>query len=79
MLPLEPYYPFKYLVIVMIIVALSGHGNVRGAIGVSVMIGILETAVRLIWPEIGAFLIYFVLIVLIVWRREGLFVRRSLA
>ena len=79
MLPLEPYYPFKYLVIVLIIVALSGHGSLRGAIGVSIMIGVLETAVRLIWPEIGAFLIYFVLIVLIVWRREGLFARRGIA
>jgi branched-chain amino acid transport system permease protein len=79
MLPLEPYYPFKYLVIVLIIVALSGHGSLRGAIGVSIMIGVVETAVRLIWPEIGAFLIYVVLIVLIVWRREGLFARRSAA
>jgi branched-chain amino acid transport system permease protein len=79
MLPLEPYYPFKYLVIVLIIVALSGHGNVRAAIGVSIIIGILETAVRLILPELGAFLIYFVLIVLIVWRKEGLFTRGSAA
>lgn len=77
MLPLEPYYPFKYLVIVLIIVALSGHGSLRGAIGVSILIGVVETAVRLIWPELGAFLIYVVLIVLIVWRREGLFARRS--
>jgi branched-chain amino acid transport system permease protein len=77
MLPLEPYYPFKYLVIILIIVALSGHGNVRAAIFVSIMVGIVETAVRLIFPELGAFLIYFVLIVLIVWRREGLFTRRT--
>jgi branched-chain amino acid transport system permease protein len=79
MLPLEPYYPFKYLVIILIIVALSGHGNVRAAIVVSILIGIVETAVRLIFPELGAFLIYFVLIVLIVWRRDGLFTRRSAA
>jgi branched-chain amino acid transport system permease protein len=79
MLPLEPYYPFKYIVIVLIIVALAGHGSLRGAIGVSIMIGVIETAVRLIWPELGAFLIYLVLIVLIVWRREGLFVRRTAA
>ncbi|HYX02502.1 MAG TPA: branched-chain amino acid ABC transporter permease [Reyranella sp.] len=77
MLPLEPYYPFKYLVIVLIIVALSGHGSLRGAIAVSIMIGVMETAVRLLLPELGAFLIYIVLIVLIVWRREGLFAARS--
>jgi branched-chain amino acid transport system permease protein len=79
MLPLEPYYPFKYLVIVLIIVALSGHGSLRGAIAVSIMIGVMETAVRLLLPELGAFLIYIVLIVLIVWRREGLFAARSAA
>jgi branched-chain amino acid transport system permease protein len=77
MLPLEPYYPFKYLVIVLIIVALSGHGSLPGAIAVSIMIGVMETAVRLLLPELGAFLIYIVLIVLIVWRREGLFAARS--
>jgi branched-chain amino acid transport system permease protein len=77
MLPLEPYYPFKYLVIVLIIVALSGHGSLRGAIAVSIMIGVMETAVRLLFPELGAFLIYIVLIVLIVWRREGLFAARG--
>jgi branched-chain amino acid transport system permease protein len=79
MLPLEPYYPFKYLVIVLIVVVLAGPGSLRGAIGVSIMIGVVETAVRLIWPELGAFLIYFVLIGLIVRRREGLFVQRSVA
>ena len=77
MLPLEPYYPFRYLMLILIIVALSGHGNLKAAILVSVMIGIVETAVRLIFPELGAFLIYFVLIVLIVWRKEGLLARRS--
>lgn len=77
MLPLEPYYPFKYLVTILIIVALSGHGNVKAAIFVSVMIGVIETAVRLIFPELGAFLIYFVLIALIVWRKEGLLSRSA--
>lgn len=79
MLPLEPYYPFRYLMLILIIVALSGHGNLKAAILVSVVIGIVETAVRLIFPELGAFLIYFVLIVLIVWRKEGLLARRTSA
>lgn len=79
MLPLEPFYPFKYLVLVLIIVSLAGHGNFKGAVGVAIIIGIIETAVRLIFPELGSFLIYGVLIVLIVWRRDGLFATRSAA
>lgn len=79
MLPLEPFYPFKYLVLVLIVVSLAGHGNFKGAVGVAMIIGIIETAVRLILPELGSFLIYGVLIVLIVWRPDGLFTTRSAA
>ena len=77
MLPLEPFYPLKYLVLVLIVVALSGAGNVRSALGASIFVGIVDTAGRLIMPEIGGFLIYVLLIVLVVWRGEGLFVSQT--
>jgi branched-chain amino acid transport system permease protein len=79
MLPLEPTYPFKYLVLVLIIVALSGFGRIKDALGVSILIGVVETAGRYFWPEASAFLIYVLLIALIVWRRDGLFVRKASA
>jgi len=77
MLPLEPTYPFKYLVLVLIIVALSGFGRIKDALGVSILIGIAETAGRYFWPEASGFVIYVLLIMLIVWRRDGLFARRA--
>lgn len=77
MLPLEPTYPFKYLILVLIIVALSGFGRIKDALGVSVLIGIAETAGRYFWPEASGFVIYVLLIVLIIWRRDGLFARRT--
>lgn len=77
MLPLEPLYPFKYLILVLIVVALSGFGNVKSVVGVSVLVGIAETAGRLLFPGSGAFLIYFLLIVLMIWRRNGLFSKWS--
>ena len=76
MLPLEPFYPLKYLVLVLIVVSLSGAGNVRAALGASILVGVIDTAGRLLMPELGGFLIYFLLIVLIVWRGDGLFVRQ---
>ena len=77
LLPLEPLYPFKYLVLVLVIVALSGFGNVKATVFVALFIGIFDTAARYFLPDSGAFTIYILLIVLIVWRPEGLLSRRS--
>ena len=77
LLPLEPLYPFKYLVLVLVIVALSGFGNVKATVFVALFIGIFDTAARYFLPDSGAFTIYILLIVLIVWRPEGLLFRRS--
>ena len=79
MLPLEPLYPFKYLVLVLVVVALSGFGNVRAAVGVAVFVGIVDTAGRYFFPDFGAFIIYILLIVLLIWRRQGLFGARNAA
>ena len=76
MLPLEPLYPFKYLILVLVVVALSGFGNVKSVVGVAIVVGIVETAGRLFFPGLGAFLIYLLLIVLMIWRRDGLFSAR---
>jgi branched-chain amino acid transport system permease protein len=73
MFPLEPFYPFRYLVLVMMVVVLSGRGNIKAATVVSIVIGISETGVRLLLPEVGSFLVYLVLIALVVWRPDGLF------
>jgi branched-chain amino acid transport system permease protein len=77
LLPLEPLYPFKYLVLVLVIVALSGFGNVRATVFVATFVGVVDTAARYFLPESGAFTIYVLLIILIIWRPDGLFSRRS--
>jgi branched-chain amino acid transport system permease protein len=75
-LPMEPMWPLKYLVLVLVIVALAGHGQIRASVGVAMIVGVVETAGRYLFPEAGAFFIYLLLIVLMVWRQDGLFVRR---
>lgn len=75
MLPMEPFYPLKYLILVLVVVALSGFGNIRASIGVAIIVGLVETAGRLLIPQYGSYVIYVLLIVLIVWRREGLFAK----
>ena len=77
MLPMEPMWPMKYLVLMLIIVALAGHGQVTASVAVAIIVGVVETAGRYLFPQFGAFFIYLLLIGLMVWRPNGLLVRRQ--
>ncbi|QHE83496.1 branched-chain amino acid ABC transporter permease [Hydrogenophaga sp. BPS33] len=79
MLPMEPMWPMKYLVLMLVIVALAGHGQVTASVAVAILVGLVETAGRYLFPQFGAFFIYLLLIALMVWRPNGLLVRRQTA
>jgi branched-chain amino acid transport system permease protein len=79
MLPMEPMWPLKYLVLILVIVALAGHGQVTASVFVALIVGIVETAGRYFFPQFGSFFIYLLLIGLMVWRPDGLLARRQAA
>lgn len=79
MLPMEPLWPFKYLVLVLVVVALAGHGQIRASIAVAMLVGVVETGGRYLFPQYGSFFIYLLLIGLMVGRPDGLLVRRRFA
>jgi branched-chain amino acid transport system permease protein len=70
-LPLEPMYPFKYLTIILIVVALTGFGNIKSAAWVAILVGLVDTAGRYLVPSFGAFIVYFVLIGMMMWRTHN--------
>jgi branched-chain amino acid transport system permease protein len=70
-LPLEPMYPFKYLTIVLIVVALTGFGNIKSSAWIAMLVGIIDTASRFLIPSMGAFIVYFVLIGMMMWRMHN--------
>lgn len=76
-LPLEPLYPFKYLVLVLIVVSLTGFGNIKPSVWVAIFVGVIDTACRLLFPSAGAFIIYAILIGLIIHKHAGFLSRRS--
>jgi len=77
LLPLEPLYPFKYLILVLVIVALSGFGSIKAPVVVAIFVGIIDTAARYFLPDTGGFAIYVLLIILMVLRPDGLLAPRS--
>lgn len=70
-LPLEPMYPFKYLVLILMVVVMS-RGRMKAAAGVSIFLGVIDTAGRYLYPEAGNFLIYVVLLVFLIVRGNTL-------
>ena len=73
---LDPTFAFTYLIYVLIIVSVGGLGSIGGSFAAASLIGISDVAGKYYMPEFGAFLIYLVMIVLLMWRPAGLFGRR---
>jgi len=73
---LDPSFSFTYLVYVLIIVSVGGLGSITGSFAAAILIGVSDIAGKYYVPEIGAFLIYLVMVIVLMWRPAGLFGRR---
>jgi branched-chain amino acid transport system permease protein len=73
---LDPNFAFTYLVYVLIIVSVGGLGSIAGSFAAACLIGISDIAGKYYVPELGAFLIYLVMVVVLMWRPAGLFGKR---
>jgi branched-chain amino acid transport system permease protein len=74
---LDPAFAFTYLIYVLIVVSVGGLGSIAGSLAAATLLGISDVAGKYYVPAIGAFLIYLVMIVLLMWRPAGLFGRRQ--
>ena len=72
-LGLDPQYPLKYLVYFLIAVAVGGLGRITGVFYASLIIGVLDFALKLYIPKGGTLFIYALTILLLLWRPQGLF------
>jgi len=77
LLPLSPTYALEYLVIILIVVAVGGLGSLKGTFVASVLIGVIDTAGKYFFPEIGGFFIYIVTLAVLLVRPSGLFGRAA--
>jgi len=73
---LDPSFALTYLIYVLIVVSVGGLGSIWGSFAAAMLLGISDTAGKYYVPAIGAFLIYLVMIVLLMWRPSGLFGKR---
>ncbi len=73
---LDPSFALIYLVYVLIVVSVGGLGSIWGSFVAAILIGVSDIAGKYYVPRIGAFLIYLVMILLLMWRPNGLFGKR---
>ncbi len=73
---LDPSFAFTFLIYVLIVVAMGGLGSIGGSFVAATLLGISDVAGKYYVPELGAFLIYLVMVTLLMWRPAGLFGKR---
>jgi branched-chain amino acid transport system permease protein len=76
MVGLDPSFALTYLIYVLIVVSVGGLGSIAGSFAAAMLLGVSDIAGKYYVPAIGAFLIYLVMLVLLMWRPTGLFGRR---
>ena len=72
LMPLEPYYALKYLVLVLVVVAVGGMGSIGGSLTAAVVLGIVETAGKYFASQWGSLPFYLAMAALLAWRPMGL-------
>jgi branched-chain amino acid transport system permease protein len=73
---LDPNFAFTYLIYVLIVVSVGGLGSITGSLVAAILIGVSDIAGKYYVPQLGAFLIYLVMLAVLMWRPAGLFGRR---
>jgi len=76
-LGLEPTFPIKYMVYFLLVVAVGGAGTIKGPLVAALVLGVFDVAGKYYVPEIGAFVIYGLMVVLLIIFPAGLYGRRG--
>lgn len=74
---LDPNFPLKFLIYFMIVVTVGGASSITGPFVAALLLGIADVAGKYYLPDLGAFIIYAVMILVLVFRPHGLFAREG--
>jgi branched-chain amino acid transport system permease protein len=77
LLGLDPNFAFEYLVYFMLVVAVGGAGSLLGTALAAIVLGVFDVAGKYYVPEVGGFIIYALMVVLLLVFPSGLYGRRT--
>src|SRR5262249_30142630 len=66
-LGLDPTFPLKFMIYFLIVVTVGGTSSITGPFLASLLLGIGDVAGKYYVPKFGAFIIYTIMIVVLIW------------
>lgn len=77
LLSLDPNFPLRYLVYVLIVVSVGGLGNILGSLLAAALIGVADVVGKYYLPAAGGVFIYVLTVAIMMWRPQGLLGRTA--
>jgi branched-chain amino acid transport system permease protein len=74
--PVSSVYPGmggQVLIVCFVVVVIGGIGSVRGAFAAALLVGLVDTFGKVLFPEAAGALVYVLMAGILVWRPQGLF------
>jgi branched-chain amino acid transport system permease protein len=72
---LDPTFPLKFMIYFLIVVTVGGTSTISGPFFAAMLLGVADVAGKYLVPQLGAFIIYALMVVLLITRPHGLFAR----
>ena len=76
-LGLDPTFPLKFMVYFLIVVAVGGTSSITGPLLAALLLGVADVAGKYYVPKLGAFIVYSLMLAILMWCPQGLFVRKG--
>ncbi len=76
-LPIEPYYALRYMMIFLLVVSVGGAGSIQGALGAALLLSFVDTLGKYLFPEFGDFFFYLAVILIVLALPNGFWGRNQ--
>jgi len=76
-LGLDPSFPLKFMIYFLVVVSVGGTTTITGPMAAALLLGIADVAGKYYVPKLGSFIVYTLMIVILLARPQGLFVRKG--
>lgn len=74
-LGLDPSFPLKFMIYFLIVVSVGGTTTITGPLLAALLLGIADVFGKYYVPQLGAFVVYLLMVIILVVRPQGLFGR----
>ncbi|MFM2055593.1 MAG: hypothetical protein RL456_3630 [Pseudomonadota bacterium] len=74
-LGLDPSFPLKFMIYFLIVVSVGGTTTITGPLLAALLLGIADVMGKYYLPQLGAFVVYVLMVAILVYRPQGLFGR----